>query len=123
MIVKSLKILRCLACPLTILALSACQVNQDPLAVLTTDRLCVEVGEGLTFSAAGSYDPEGGELVYSFDFGDGAHELIASGKPAGDTVERIAHPFQVDVTPQPVFRNHAGQDAAKPFRQQRPILA
>ena len=29
-------------------------------------------------------------LVIGFDFGDGAHELIASGKPAGDTVERIA---------------------------------
>jgi len=31
-------------------------------------------------------------LVIGFNFGDGAHELIASGKPASDTVERIAHP-------------------------------
>ena len=61
-------------------------------------------------------------LVIGFDFGDGAHELAASGKTAGDTVERIAHLFQVHVTPKQVFRNHEGQDASQSFRQQRAVF-
>ena len=61
-------------------------------------------------------------IVIGFDFGDGAHELAASGKTACDTVECIAHLSQVDVTPKQVLRNHEGQDASKSFRQQRAVF-
>jgi len=44
--------------------------NQAPTAMLGITGNLIE-GQQLTFSAAGSEDPEGGTLTYSWDFGDG----------------------------------------------------
>lgn len=62
-------------------------------------------------------------LVVVFDLGDGVEETTAPGKPAGDPVERIAHVLQADVTSKPVLRDHAGQDVAQAFREQRAMPA
>lgn len=52
-------------------ATAGCGENREPIAVLNCETACADVGEAVRFSAEGSYDPDGGELVYSFDFGDG----------------------------------------------------
>ena len=50
---------------------AGCGSNREPIAVLTCETTCADLGEAVRFSSEGSYDPDGGELVYRFDFGDG----------------------------------------------------
>lgn len=43
----------------------------EPLAVISCEKNCADVGEIISFSAEESSDPQGSELEYNFDFGDG----------------------------------------------------
>ena len=60
-------------------------VNQAPVAAITVEgeETTVQVGDEVCFNAYDSYDPEGGELEYFWDFGDGPY-------PFG---ERTCHTF------------------------------
>lgn len=46
--------------------------NQSPVAVATADRTHVDVQDTVSFTGAGSYDPEGGPLTYLWFFTDGS---------------------------------------------------
>jgi PKD repeat protein len=78
--------------------------NQPPTAVL--DAMPTEDETVYTFTAAGSQDPEGGDLRYYWDFGDG---VIATGLSA---IHRyaIGGPVAVTLT---VLDRHGGQAAAQ----------
>ena len=56
-----------------VLALGGCCVlfNRPPVASFTFTPKNPFAGEVVSFDASGSYDPEGKELHYSWDFGDG----------------------------------------------------
>jgi len=75
-----------LASVLSLGGLAACLPNQDPVAVITCEQACADPGTLLSFSGAGSSDPEGGALSYAFDFGDGT---VAHGP---DAVHAYAQP-------------------------------
>jgi len=47
-------------------------VNEPPTAVITPSATEVFWGDSLTFSAAGSTDPDGAITLYEWDFGDGS---------------------------------------------------
>jgi PKD repeat protein len=44
--------------------------NLEPVADIKTAVTTAEAGDGVLFDGSGSYDPEGDELTYSWDFGD-----------------------------------------------------
>ena len=49
----------------------ACSVNQDPVGSFAINPNPSTVGIETTFDASAYTDPEGGELLYTWDFGDG----------------------------------------------------
>jgi len=50
-------------------------LEQVPVAVMSADRLTGEAPLEVLFTGSSSYDPEGSELSYSWDFGDGHTSL------------------------------------------------
>ena len=52
-------------------------INQPPVAVVN-GPYTGETGRAINFSSAGSSDPEGGQLTYSWDFGDGSNTTTAA---------------------------------------------
>jgi PKD repeat protein len=46
--------------------------NLPPVAIATSDKTIVTVGEEVCFDGSQSYDPEEGPLDYMWDFGDGS---------------------------------------------------
>jgi hypothetical protein len=46
--------------------------NQPPVAVAAADRMHVDIQDTVSFTGAGSYDPEGGPLSYLWFFTDGS---------------------------------------------------
>jgi len=53
--------------------------NQPPVAVATGTPTVGKAPLAVSFSSAGSNDPDGGQLTYSWDFGDGSpHSSLAS---------------------------------------------
>ncbi|NUO96699.1 MAG: lectin, partial [Nonomuraea sp.] len=54
------------------------KANRNPVAKASADRLSGPAPLSVTFSAAGSADPEGGALTYAWDFGDGGTATTAN---------------------------------------------
>jgi PKD repeat protein len=52
--------------------------NRNPVAVATANRTSGPAPLAVTFSSAGSNDPEGGALTYSWTFGDGGTSTAAN---------------------------------------------
>ncbi len=50
-------------------------IKQGPVAVMEADQLTGEAPLEVLFTGSSSYDPEGSELSYSWDFGDGDTSL------------------------------------------------
>lgn len=65
------------------------RLNQPPVARFTFSPLGPRVGEPITFDAFGSYDPEGYELEFEWDFdNDGEYDAIG---------ERVSYTFQTEI--------------------------
>lgn len=60
--------------------------NEAPTATATASKSVVAVGEEVTFDGSGSTDPEGGDLTYSWNFGDGTTD--------SETGAIVSHTFQ-----------------------------
>ena len=53
-------------------------VNQPPVALASSSTNSVHTNQPVSFSSAGSYDPEGVALTYLWSFGDGATSTVAN---------------------------------------------
>jgi len=66
--------------------------NRAPLAYISPKSMEVEMGETIHFSAKESYDPDGNELSYFWEFGDGytSHEMeVNHSYDRGDIIYQV----------------------------------
>jgi hypothetical protein len=68
-------------------------VNQPPVVVVSATPTNPKVGEDVTFSSSGSYDPEGNTLAYNWEFGDGT--TSSSGNPVHAYTQRNWRAYSV----------------------------
>ncbi|MFQ5485160.1 MAG: PKD domain-containing protein [Desulfobacterales bacterium] len=68
--------------------------NQPPVAIAKADKTA-EVDKPVEFDGSGSYDPEGGSLVYEWDFGDGEG---SSGEKTTHTYSSLGTTYTVTLT-------------------------
>ena len=84
------------------------QANRPPTAAASADRTSGAVPLTVSFSSAGSSDPDGDALTYTWDFGDGQ---TASGRDVAHTYKRAGR-FTARLT---VSDGEGGTDASEPI--------
>ncbi|HZN66019.1 MAG TPA: DNRLRE domain-containing protein, partial [Tepidisphaeraceae bacterium] len=84
------------------------QANRPPTAAASADRTSGAVPLTISFSGAGSSDPDGDALTYTWDFGDG---VTASGRDVAHTYKRAGR-FTARLT---VSDGEGGTDASEPI--------
>ncbi len=73
-------------------------VNQPPVAALTATPATADTGVAISFSAAGSTDPEGGALQYQFDWeNDGTYDTAYSSTASASHSYSTAGTYTVKV--------------------------
>ncbi len=70
--------------------------NKSPVAAVAADKTSGQAPLTVNFSSAGSADPEGGAISYSWDFGDGSTSTAAN--PAHTYVANGAYNVKLTVT-------------------------
>ncbi len=82
------------------------QSNQAPVAIVSANRTSGPQPLDVTFSSAGSSDPEGQPITYSWDFGDGTSSTASNPvahlyepRPVLGPADRVGRSEQLDLDP------------------------